>query len=154
MRAGNRCSICGRENKQLHAHEVWYFDYASKMQTLKDIIALCPACHGVKHFRNSERIGYGEQAKKHFMQINKCSELEFAAYCMQVKVTYDKLNEVLRWKIIADLTPFGGGDMKRKENTILLLEIRIKIYNFHSITEKHGKEFVVSKRIIIGEKLP
>ncbi len=118
VRAGNRCNICGREDNQLHAHEVWDFDYAHKTQTLKDIIALCPACHGVKHFRNSERIGYGEQAKKHFIQINKCSELEFAAYCMQVKATYDKLNEVLRWKINADLTPFGGGGMKLKENTI------------------------------------
>lgn len=134
VRAKNRCSICGREDKQLHAHEVWDFDYVNKTQTLKDIIALCPACHGVKHFRNSERIGYGEQAKKHFMQINKCGELEFAAYCTQVKATFDKLNEVLRWKIIADLTSFGGEDMELKERTIPFITnpyqyTRFSLYN-------------------------
>jgi 5-methylcytosine-specific restriction endonuclease McrA len=57
-RAGNRCCICDKEDSRLDAHEVWEFDMRTKTQTLKDIMALCPACHGVKHMRNSERIGY------------------------------------------------------------------------------------------------
>lgn len=42
------------------------FALEEKYRTLREIQALCPACHGVKHFHNSTRIGYGEQAKNHF----------------------------------------------------------------------------------------
>lgn len=62
----NKCAICGAENVELDAHEVWIFDKQTKTQTLQDIIALCPKCHGVKHMRNTERIGYGENAKSIF----------------------------------------------------------------------------------------
>ena len=37
------------------------------------MIALCPNCHGVKHFGFSQLQGKGEQALQHFMKVNKLS---------------------------------------------------------------------------------
>ncbi|MCL2234417.1 MAG: HNH endonuclease [Firmicutes bacterium] len=74
----NQCAICGYSESKLDAHEVWDFDLKNRVQTLMGITALCSACHGVKHIRNSERIGYGENAKRHFMRVNRCNEMDFA----------------------------------------------------------------------------
>jgi hypothetical protein len=57
--AENKCTVCGKES-DLEAHEVWDFDIPTRTQTLVDIVALCTACHGVKHFRHSQRIGYAK----------------------------------------------------------------------------------------------
>ena len=84
-RANHKCQICGFITDDLDAHEVWEFDMKSKTQTLKDIIGICSKCHGVKHIRNSQRLGYGEDAKKHFMKVNKCSELDYASHLAQAQ---------------------------------------------------------------------
>ena len=54
-RANGKCEICGYETSDLDVHEDWKFEIKNKTQTLKDIIAICSRCHGVKHFRNSKR---------------------------------------------------------------------------------------------------
>ena len=107
-RAGNRCEICGARDTELDAHEVWDFDIKRGTQTLTGIIALCSACHGVKHMRNSERIGYGESSKRHFMNVNKCSSIDFAGHYAEAQAMFEARNKVLRWKVIADLARFGG----------------------------------------------
>lgn len=114
----NRCAICGKTTDILHAHEVWRFDSEKKTQTLTDILALCPACHGVKHFRNSERIGFYEQAKAHFIDVNGCDELEFAAHYATAQEEFERLNQVYRWHVIADLKRFGGHNMVIQDRNI------------------------------------
>jgi hypothetical protein len=101
--AGNKCEICGKETPNLAAHEVWTFDVDNKTQTLKEIVALCPACHGVKHFRNSTRIGYGEQSKAHFMKINNCDFNAFMEHYLEAQATFDELSKIKKWEIIAPL---------------------------------------------------
>ena len=64
-RAGGKCEICGFKTNELDVHEEWDFDTQNKTQTLKQIIAICSKCHGVKHFKNSVRLGHGEEAEKH-----------------------------------------------------------------------------------------
>ncbi len=118
IRANNTCAICGFKTNELDAHEVWDFDVKAKTQTLKDIIALCSKCHGVKHFRNSERLGFGENAKRHFLKVNSCSEFDFAAHVMNAQERFDELNKVYRWKMKADLDKFGGEDIEIKEQYI------------------------------------
>jgi len=101
--------ICGHKG-DLDAHEEWEFDIRQKTQTLKNIVALCSACHGVKHMRNTERLGYGENAKNHFLRINKCDAMAFANHYAEAQILFDCRNEVLRWKVVADLAKFGGGE--------------------------------------------
>ena len=107
-RANHKCEICGYQTDELDAHEIWDFNIKTKTQTLKDIIAICSRCHGVKHFRNSERLGYGENAKKHFIRVNKCNELDFATHLAEMQIRFEERNSVYYWKMIADLEKFGG----------------------------------------------
>lgn len=117
-KANHRCEICGYKTDDLDAHEVWNFDVKTKTQTMVDILALCSKCHGVKHYRNSTRLGYGEEAKQHFMTVNNCSELEFATHLVQVQMDFEERNKVYRWKIKADLTKFGLENATIKEKNI------------------------------------
>jgi len=107
-RASYRCSICGETDSGLDAHEEWDFDITSKTQILRDIVALCKACHRVKHINQSTRIGYEENAKRHFMRINKCDELLYAKHYLDSQALYDERNIIERWSIRADLSRFGG----------------------------------------------
>jgi hypothetical protein len=120
-RANHRCSVCGKE-EELDAHEVWDFDIIEQIQTLKNIIALCSACHGVKHMRHSERIGYGENAKQHFLRQNNCDPLAFARHYTDAQLLFEQRNEVLRWKMQADLESFGGYGIEIKHRDIPLIK--------------------------------
>jgi len=96
--ADNKCTICANDG-ELHAHEVWHFDIPTKTQTLTDIIALCVPCHGVKHMRHSQRIGYGNHAKRHFMKINNCSLSDFAEHFLQAESLFNERSTVEEWHI-------------------------------------------------------
>ncbi len=117
----NTCAICGAKDIELDAHEVWEFDKQTKIQTLVDIIALCPKCHGVKHIRNTERIGYGENAKKHFLEINNCDLMTFANHYAEQQLKFEDLGEVLRWKVVADLGFFGGKGIEIKQRVLPII---------------------------------
>ena len=97
------------------------FNIKNKTQSLVDIIALCSRCHGVKHIRNSERLGYAENAKRHFMKVNNCNELEFVSHLTKAQIDFEEMNKVYRWKMIADLEKFGGRDIEIKENYIPII---------------------------------
>lgn len=120
-RANYRCEICGCETENLNAHEVWDFNIKTKTQTLIDIVALCTKCHGVKHIRNSQRLGFGENAKKHFMKVNNCNELEFASFYTDAQIDFEAKNQIYRWKMVVDLDKFGGKGIKIKENYIPII---------------------------------
>lgn len=121
-RANGRCEICGYKTDTLDVHEEWEFNIEKKTQTLKQIIAICSKCHGVKHFKNSVRLGYGEEVQKHFMKVNNCSEMDFASHLNKSLLEYNERNSVYRWKIIADLEKFGGSGIKVKQNNIPLIK--------------------------------
>ena len=121
-KANHRCAICGFETDDLDAHEVWDFDIETKTQTLRDIIAICSKCHGVKHIRNSQRLGFGENAKRHFMEVNNCNELEFAKHLAKAQMEFEERNKVYRWKMIANLEKFGGKNIKIKYIHIPLIK--------------------------------
>ena len=49
--AGDRCEICGARGRRwpVECHETWDYDDDRKIQRLQRLVALCPACHEVKH---------------------------------------------------------------------------------------------------------
>lgn len=76
--AGYRCEICSGRGITwpVECHEVWHYDDTLHLQVLKRMIALCPACHEVKHFGYATIRGRRAQAFSHFQKINKLSEKE------------------------------------------------------------------------------
>lgn len=121
-RANGNCEICGYKTDDLDVHEEWDFDINNKTQTLRDIKAICTRCHGVKHFKNSVRLGFGEQAQAHFMKFNNCSEIQFVTYLNKSLLEYNERNTIFRWKIIANLEKFGGSGIEIKQNNIPLIK--------------------------------
>lgn len=86
FRSGDRCEICGGVGKRwpVECHEVWSYEItpmpsigsAVCIQRLEGLIALCPACHEVKHIGRAEAIGRLAPAMRHMMAVNNWSEQE------------------------------------------------------------------------------
>lgn len=147
-RANYRCEICGYQTDDLDAHEVWNFDVKTKTQTLVNILALCSKCHGVKHYRNSTRLGYGEEAKQHFMIVNNCSEMEFATHLVQAQMDFEERNKVYRWKVKADLTKFGLENATIKEKNIPYIQNPYERVDWNNISfEDKKKLFEFAKSV-------
>ncbi len=151
-RANGKCEICSYKTNDLDAHEEWEFDIEKKTQTLKQIIAICSKCHGVKHFKNSIRLGYGEEAQEHFMKINNCSEMEFASHLGKSLLEYNERNSVYRWKIVADLKKFGGRGIEIKQNNIPLIKNPYEGVEWDTLSFNNMKNLFEIRRneILIG----
>jgi|GEM_PF-970435 len=109
IRSKNTCVICGWTEENLDTHEVWDFDMESQTQRLRDVVSLCSACHGVKHMKNSERIGYGDNCKKHFMRVNECDEKTYTEHYVAGQILYDERGKVEKWKLdVSELRSLGG----------------------------------------------
>ena len=70
--AGYRCEICGGKGDKwpVECHELWKYDDDTHVQTLTGVIALCPACHEVKHIGLCQLRGRIEHAIKKLMVVN------------------------------------------------------------------------------------
>src|SRR6266542_1675317 len=51
-------------------HQVWRHDDRTRVQALVRMIALCPACHQVKHLGLANVQGRGAQARAHLARVN------------------------------------------------------------------------------------
>ena len=67
-----RCEICGGRGPQhpVEAHEVWAYDDLRRIQRLERLIALCPACHEVKHLGLARVRGIERRALAHLARVN------------------------------------------------------------------------------------
>jgi hypothetical protein len=70
--AGYRCEICGGRGEQhpVECHELWLFDERRLVQRLVRMMALCPACHHVKHLGAASAAGHGTAARAHLAAVN------------------------------------------------------------------------------------
>lgn len=68
----SKCEIChGRGQRHpVECHEVWEYDEATGIQKLIRLIALCPACHEVKHFGLAQIRGREAEAFQHLCKVN------------------------------------------------------------------------------------
>jgi hypothetical protein len=68
----------------VEAHEEWQYDEGSGVQRLERLIALCPACHEVKHIGRTTNIGRGPEARQHLANVNGWTRREAGMYVAAV----------------------------------------------------------------------
>ena len=92
--AGYRCEICSGKGEDwpVECHEVW--SYKGGIQKLMRLIALCPACHMVKHFGLAKLQGNGDKALTHLMTVNKISKQAAEAHISEAFETWHDRNQV------------------------------------------------------------
>ncbi len=95
-RAKGRCSICGKAGR-LEAHETWSYDEKRAVQKLETVIALCHACHEVKHISRTQLTGRGDEAMEHFMKVNGCSQMDYHAALGKANEEYLCRNKIENW---------------------------------------------------------
>ncbi len=80
--AGSRCQICGGRGPKwpVECHEIWDYDDEHHVQTLLGLIALCPACHEVKHMGLANIRGRGSIAARHLAKVNGWAPQETERY--------------------------------------------------------------------------
>jgi hypothetical protein len=80
--ADYRCEICGGKGPEhpVECHEVWRYDDRTRVQLLVRMIALCPACHQVKHLGFANVKGRGAQARAHLARVNGWTLAQADAY--------------------------------------------------------------------------
>ena len=100
-RAGYKCRICGAKGR-LEAHEKWSYDEKNALQKLEDVLALCHACHEVKHISRTQMMGRGMDAMEHFMKVNNCSQMQFHEALQEANEEYLRRNKVEGW--VTDIT--------------------------------------------------
>lgn len=76
-RAGGKCMICGALSSRLDAHEQWEYDDEKGVQKLKNVVAVCRACHEVIHIGRTQLMGREREASEHFMKVNGCTYAEY-----------------------------------------------------------------------------
>jgi hypothetical protein len=98
--AGNKCEICGGKGERwpVECHEIWQYNFATNMQSLKGLIALCPACHEVKHIGLARINGRFDEAVEHFMRVNQIPKIVALKEIKKAFNEWEKKNEV-RWKL-------------------------------------------------------
>ena len=97
------------------------YDDATGIQRLVDLIALCPACHGVKHLGRSHLKGRGDDAIDQLMRVNGWTDAHAEAY-VDLVLDIWKLRSVVPWQLdLAWLAergvsvPGGPGPLKGDE---------------------------------------
>lgn len=71
-RARYRCEVCsGRGDEHpVECHEVWTYDDERHVQRLERLVALCPACHQVKHLGLASVNGRYDEALDYLATVN------------------------------------------------------------------------------------
>ena len=82
QKAKYRCEVCGGKGDRhpVECHEIWHYDDLNRVQTLKGLIALCPACHECKHIGYATTQGREDIAAKHLAKVNRWSDREANLY--------------------------------------------------------------------------
>jgi 5-methylcytosine-specific restriction endonuclease McrA len=116
--AGYRCEVCwGRgERHPVEAHEVWAYDDEVHVQRLVRLIALCPACHEVKHIGLAGVRGRQRQAAAHLKGVNGWSDRKAGAY---IRRAFQKWGQRSRhkWAVEVDWDALAnryGAELTRK----------------------------------------
>lgn len=102
-KANHHCEICAGvgSNHPVECHEIWDYDDLMHVQTLKDMICLCPKCHQVKHFGFAVKQGKEIIAKKHLMKVNNWDKFTTDNYLKHCFETWQK-RSYFNWELKLD----------------------------------------------------
>jgi len=66
------CEVCGGKGRTypVECHEIWEYNDRTHVQKLAGLVALCPACHQVKHIGRTISLGQGDLAVAHMSRVN------------------------------------------------------------------------------------
>lgn len=104
---GGCCYICGQtgydqgRNYPSEAHEIWSYDDERQIQTLVDIVPLCPRCHQCKHLGRARMHASPQQWARlidHFQQVNEWSDGKVERYVMLAFQIWD-IRSTMKWTL-------------------------------------------------------
>lgn len=107
--ADRRCEVCGGRGSRhpVECHEVWEYDDASGVQRLVRMIALCPACHEVKHIGLAGMKGRRDLACAHLAEVNGWTS-EVAARCVEDAFAMWRTRSSRTWSLdVSALAAYG-----------------------------------------------
>lgn len=95
LRSGDRCELCGGRGPRwpVECHEVWGYDDVNHVQSLLGLLALCPACHEVKHIGRAETVGNLGRAKARLGVANGWSAADVDTYLEVVWETWHRRSQ-------------------------------------------------------------
>lgn len=113
LKANYRCEVCGGKGPKhpVECHEVWHYDDIQHRQTLIGLVALCPACHQVKHIGLAELQGKYKIALKHLMKVNKWTKRQADQHIKAAVKKWKERSEV-GWQV--DVSLIENDRMRRK----------------------------------------
>ena len=90
--AGYRCQICDGIGPAhpVECHELWEYDDERGVQKLVGLIALCPACHEVKHAGLAKIRGRSDKVLARLMAINDWSAQQARDHLAQAFATHSR----------------------------------------------------------------
>ena len=91
-------------------------------------------------------VGFGEDAEKHFMKVNNCTEIQFATHLNKALLEYEERNKIYRWKIVVDLEKFGGKGIEFKQNNIPLIKSLYENVEWNCLSFEDTKSLFEIKR--------
>lgn len=98
--AGHQCEVCGGVGSRhpVECHEVWHYDDVNYIQKLNGMVALCPACHSVKHIGRASMNGYFNISLRHLSQVNDWDLDTAARYIRHQKMIWEERSQH-EWKL-------------------------------------------------------
>lgn len=114
-RARYQCEVCGGRGDAhpVECHEVWAYDETSRVQRLVRLVALCPACHQVKHIGHAQILDRGDEAFDHLMWVNGWTPEHAVAYLERVWARWERCSR-LRWSL--DMTALREYGIPPRDN--------------------------------------
>jgi len=121
-KAGYRCQICAGVGKRhpVECHEIWDYFYPSETictQKLCGFIALCPACHEVKHIGFARIRGREEEATAHLAKVNGWSLNDARRYVKDAFKMWRK-RSMSEWDLDLSLLDDMNIEYKKSNNGI------------------------------------
>ena len=96
-----RCQACGGKGPEhpVECHEQWSYETHGRehVQRLVGLLALCPACHQVKHIGLAQLRGQGEAAWAHFLRVNNIDDAQGRDIMMRLVDEYEERSRV-KWR--------------------------------------------------------
>lgn len=133
-KANHRCEVCdGRGTRHpVELHEVWHYDDKTFVQTLVNMIVLCPACHEVKHMGLAGIKGRADIAKKWLQFVNAWSQEETDKHiddCWRIWSERSKVDWTLDLSFLdqfdLDIEPFKSSPVQSKIDKPLSVKANI-----------------------------